>query len=263
MSELSSLEKYKLEKFLGMGSGYVLDFTDITFLEFMLETVTIDIGEDKYKYLGKSKANRLREFWKQEPNLTVGKATLAMLEIWKANKLINEQYISLSEQAMYDECFQISQGLIQKSQNNEKITEVLVDIHFEEIQKIIIEQIDIAKFTVWVAVAWFTDEILFKKLVNKKNQGINVQLIIICDQINEGSGLKYEEEFETIRIKKIGKYDNIMHNKFCIIDLKTVIHGCYNWTKRAKFNDETIEVLNSREVAEKFADQFIKLKRTA
>ena len=112
------------------------------------------------------------------------------------------------------------------------------------------------------AVAWFTDEILFKKLVNKKNQGINIQLIIICDQINECSGLKYEEEFETIRIKKTGKYDNIMHNKFCIIDLKTVIHGCYNWTKRAKFNDETIEVVNSREVAEKFADQFIKLKRT-
>lgn len=263
MSELSSLEKCNLEKFLGMGSGYVLNFTDRTFLEFMLENVTIDIGEDKYKCLGKSKANRLREFWKQEPNLTVGKATLAMLENWKANKLINEQSISLLEQAMYDECLQISQGLIRKSQNNEKVIEVLVDIHFEEIQKIIIEQIDIAKFTVWVAVAWFTDEILFEKLVNKKNQGINIQLIIICDQINEGSGLKYEEEFETIRIKKTGKYDNIMHNKFCIIDLKTVIHGCYNWTKRAKFNDETIEVVNSREVAEKFADQFIKLKRNA
>ena len=128
MSELSSLEKCNLEKFLGMGSGYVLNFTDRTFLEFMLENVTIDIGEDKYKCLGKSKANRLREFWKQEPNLTVGKATLAMLENWKANKLINEQSISLLEQAMYDECLQISQGLIRKSQNNEKVIEVLVDI---------------------------------------------------------------------------------------------------------------------------------------
>jgi phosphatidylserine/phosphatidylglycerophosphate/cardiolipin synthase-like enzyme len=58
-------------------------------------------------------------------------------------------------------------------------------------------------------------------------------------------------------------HENLMHNKFCIIDLKTVIHGSYNWTNRARFNDETIEVVNSREVAEKFSDEFIKLKRTA
>jgi phosphatidylserine/phosphatidylglycerophosphate/cardiolipin synthase-like enzyme len=55
----------------------------------------------------------------------------------------------------------------------------------------------------------------------------------------------------------------MMHNKFCIIDLKIVIHGSYNWTNRAKFNNETIEVVSSHEVAEKFSDQFIQLKRTA
>jgi phosphatidylserine/phosphatidylglycerophosphate/cardiolipin synthase-like enzyme len=54
-----------------------------------------------------------------------------------------------------------------------------------------------------------------------------------------------------------------MMNVVCIIDLKTVIHGSYNWTNRAKFNNETIEVVSSREVAEKFSDQFIQLKRTA
>jgi hypothetical protein len=31
MSDLSTLEKYKLEKFIEIGSGYVLDFTDRTF----------------------------------------------------------------------------------------------------------------------------------------------------------------------------------------------------------------------------------------
>jgi phosphatidylserine/phosphatidylglycerophosphate/cardiolipin synthase-like enzyme len=263
MSDLSSLEKCKLEKFLAMGNGYVLDFTDRKFQEFILENVAINIDEDKYKCSGTSKANRLREFWKQELNSTVGKATLAMLEIWKVKRLISEQEISLSEQALYDECWQVSQGLIQRGQNDEQTAEVTIDIHFEEIQKVIIEQIDLAKFTIWIAVAWFTDPVLFKKLVDKNNQGVNVQLIIIHDRINESSGLKYEEEFETFRIKKSGLYENLMHNKFCVIDFKAVIHGSYNWTKRAKFNDETIEVVNSSEVAENFSDKFIQLKRTA
>jgi hypothetical protein len=202
MSDLSSLEKCKLENFLEMGNGYVLDFTDRKFKEFILENVAINIDEDKYKCSGASKANRLREFWKQELNSTVGKATLAMLEIWKAKKLINQQEISLSEQALYDECWQVSQRLIQRCQHNEQATEVTIDIHFEEIQKIIIEQIDLAKFTIWIAVAWFTDRVLFNKLVERKNQGLNIQLIIVCDQINEFSGLKHEEKFETFRIEK-------------------------------------------------------------
>ncbi|MFM6023723.1 MAG: phospholipase D-like domain-containing protein [Dolichospermum sp.] len=54
-----------------------------------------------------------------------------------------------------------------------------------------------------------------------------------------------------------------MHNKFCMIDLKTVIHGSYNWTNKARFNKETITTIqDDRETAEKFADQFIQLKRT-
>jgi phosphatidylserine/phosphatidylglycerophosphate/cardiolipin synthase-like enzyme len=101
-----------------------------------------------------------------------------MLENWKVKRLISEQEISLGEQVLYDECCRISQGLIQRGQNDIQITEVTIDIHFEEIQKIIIEQIDLAKFTIWIAVAWFTDPVLFKKLVDKKNQGVNVQFII-------------------------------------------------------------------------------------
>jgi phosphatidylserine/phosphatidylglycerophosphate/cardiolipin synthase-like enzyme len=262
MSNLSSLEKCKLEKLLEMGNGYVLDFTDRKFQEFIFENVSINIDNDKYKCSGTSKANRLREFWKQEIDSTVGKVTLAMLEIWKVKRLTSEQEISLSEQVLYDECWQVSQELIQRDQNDRQVTEVTIDVHFEEIQKIIIEQIDLAKFTIWIAVAWFTDPVLFKKLVDKKNQGVNVQLIIIHDRINESSGLNYEEKFETFRIKKSGLYENLMHNKFCVVDLQTVIHDSYNWTKRAKFNDETIEIINSREVAEKFSDQFIQLKRT-
>jgi hypothetical protein len=50
--------------------------------------------------------------------------------------------------------------------------------------------------------------------VVKKNEGLNVQLIVIDDEINRRSGFHYEKEFETYRIKKTSPYNNMMHNKF-------------------------------------------------
>ena len=138
--------------------------------------------------------------------------------------------------------------------------DINVAAHFEEIQEQIIEQIESARFLIWIAVAWFTDKQIFRNLVAKKNQGVNVQLIIIDDETNKNSGINYENEFETYRIPAFGKYNNIMHNKFCIVDLRTVINGSYNWTNKAQFHRESITVVQGRENAEKFAGEFIKLK---
>jgi hypothetical protein len=157
MSDLSSIEKLKLEKFFGMGGGYVLNFLDRTFQEFILENTGIDIYENKYNiYASGSKANRIRAFWNQEPNYTVGELISALLEIWKAQKLTSDSAISPPEQALFDECFQISQRLIQKGQCDEDVDEVTIDAHFEQIHKNIIEQIELSKFIIWIAVAWFT-----------------------------------------------------------------------------------------------------------
>jgi hypothetical protein len=133
-------------------------------------------------------------------------------------------------------------------------------VHFEDIQKQIIEEIRKAKFIIWVAIAWFTDDILFKELVSKSKQGLNVQVIICDDQINANGGLQFKDHFETIKRPQWGQYRNIMHNKFCIIDLKTVISGSYNWTRKAQYNSESIEIKHSRELAEHYANEFLKLK---
>jgi phosphatidylserine/phosphatidylglycerophosphate/cardiolipin synthase-like enzyme len=138
--------------------------------------------------------------------------------------------------------------------------EIEVEIHFEDIQNQIIEQIKTAKFSIWIAVAWFTDKTLFDLLITKKQEGLNIQIIVINDDINKNYGLPYEDHFETYRVNPTGKYQNIMHHKFCVIDLKTVIHGSYNWTNKARWNKETISIDISRELAEKFASEFINLK---
>ena len=114
------------------------------------------------------------------------------------------------------------------------------------------------------AVAWFTNQKLFNQLVAKKNQGVNVQLIILDDEINDSSGLNYEQEFATHRCPKFGKSEqNIFHQKYCIIDLKQVLHGSYNWTNKANYNDENIVNDKNRKIAECFAQNFIKSKNKA
>src|SRR6266516_1408679 len=80
MSDLCFIERTKLEKLLGMGSGYVLDFSNRTFQEFVAESAGVNIFDKKYDYSSGSKANRLRAFWNDEPNHLVGKVIYDLVE---------------------------------------------------------------------------------------------------------------------------------------------------------------------------------------
>ena len=115
MSNLSSIEKLKLERLFEMGGGYVLEFSNRTFQEFILENIGIDIYDDKYDYASGSKANRLRAFWTEESNYLVSTLTSALLEYWKAQNLLNSSDITPNEQELYDDCKKIVERLKQDS----------------------------------------------------------------------------------------------------------------------------------------------------
>jgi hypothetical protein len=57
MSDLTFNEKRKIEQFLGMKTGYVLDFSDRTFREFVSDATGRNIFDEKYNYASGSKAN--------------------------------------------------------------------------------------------------------------------------------------------------------------------------------------------------------------
>ena len=80
--------------------------------------------------------------------------------------------------------------------NNENIK---VKVHFEDIQKQIIEAIQKAEYTIWVAVAWFTDKKIFEELVRKSKEGVSIRIMIIDDPINNSAGLPLEAYFETCK----------------------------------------------------------------
>ncbi len=88
MSSLTDIEKRYLEKLLGMGGGYVLDFTDATFGEFF-ERHNVDIHGNKYRTFGTSKAKKLRAFWASEPDQRVGTVLFEMLDSYEADCDLN------------------------------------------------------------------------------------------------------------------------------------------------------------------------------
>lgn len=82
MSDLNAIEKRKIERALGMGSGYVLNFSNKTFAEFFLDSFGIDIYHAKYDYGSGSKANRMRAFWERESNYLVGRVLDLLFTEW-------------------------------------------------------------------------------------------------------------------------------------------------------------------------------------
>jgi hypothetical protein len=62
-----------------MASGYVLDFTNRTFEEFIWDSTGREI------YSGRSKAHRLRAFWRKEDDTTVAKLMGGMLDYSEAS----------------------------------------------------------------------------------------------------------------------------------------------------------------------------------
>jgi hypothetical protein len=107
MSNLSSIEKLRLETFLQMGGGYVLDFSNRSFREFVHGCVGVDIESEKYSQNGTSKANRLRVFWAIESNHLVSQLLASMIIYCKEKKRIDRIEISQPEQEQYDSCMLI------------------------------------------------------------------------------------------------------------------------------------------------------------
>ena len=141
-----------------------------------------------------------------------------------------------------------------------------VKSHFDDIRGQILNELNKAKFSIFVASAYFTDYELANKLADKAELGLSVDLIISNSDINDSS----EAIFQNLRDKgvnvyKIGAADfrqgAVRHNKFCVIDYETVITGSYNWTRQAAINEENIVVFKDKREADIFLQKFYSLRK--
>lgn len=106
MSDLTAFERRKLEKLLGMESGYVLNFSDRTYAEFFID-YRIEIDAPQYRTGGDSKAKRMRTFWDITTNYTVGRVIEGLIAY-------GSQEICFGDinSTLIDDCRKIAQKLL-------------------------------------------------------------------------------------------------------------------------------------------------------
>lgn len=123
----------------------------------------------------------------------------------------------------------------------------------------IFSRIDDAKSSVYIAMYFFTSRPIAQALMRAKGRGVDVKVCLDKEQPSyEYSKSEYLHN-KGINMRLIGG-SGIMHHKFCVIDEHIVITGSYNWTARADLeNDESLLVINSREIAKKFLEEFNQL----
>ena len=82
MAQLSFAEKQLIETVFGMSGGYVLDFSNREFEEFMKDVVSYNIYQ---RYPGLSKAKMLRKFIEDETDVYVGKMLILLINYMKTS----------------------------------------------------------------------------------------------------------------------------------------------------------------------------------
>lgn len=140
----------------------------------------------------------------------------------------------------------------------------MVEHYSHKIQNVIQKELFKAQKSIKIAVAWFTNDLLFQPLLLKLQAGVSVELILNKDEINhsENNEIDFNAFVENGGILHWNESKKLMHEKFCIIDDSVVIYGSYNWTNKAEYNNESIAV-SKNEVAtcEFYVNLFKKLSQ--
>ena len=134
----------------------------------------------------------------------------------------------------------------------------------------ILREIDAAKKELLIAVYAFTNDELASALVQAKKRGVAVQVVVDreFDLANESSKGKFFEA-QKIPLRRVSgaksknqeKDAGLMHQKFAVIDRRTVFTGSYNWTRSADIlNDENLLLFrDAGPLAEEYRKAFFQL----
>lgn len=189
--------------------------------------------------------HEMRELLEYIVNQAVDKPSTAN----KMNDLLNPEKFGIIEN---NDVYTIHGGMIDKRQP------VFNEAHFQDIQNQILTTLETARVSIWVVMAWFTNQTLVDKLIEKLQKGIDVRIAIYDDGVNKKHGVDISS-LPNKMIKR-GQRGGLMHDKFCVIDNQIVITGSYNWTTNAEFrNDENVTIEKDPEQATRFSEEYRRL----
>jgi PLD-like domain len=142
-----------------------------------------------------------------------------------------------------------------------------MESYFENIKEKLLQEIEKSEFIIYAAIAWITDYNIIQVLLDKLKAGVQIELIVNNDEGFE----KRKKQFDDFRSHggRLFLYRNddnsIMHNKFCVIDLSTIITGSFNWSFNAsmKHKENIIIERDNFNESKKFAREFRKIKKAS
>ena len=114
-----------------------------------------------------------------------------------------------------------------------------------EILDQIIKELNSARSTVDIAMAWFTNKQLLSKVSELCDAGIKVRIILAKNDYNSSTALSEIKSKGAQVIYLQGSGYGMMHHKFCLIDGKRAITGSFNWTANAVSNSSENAIFTS------------------
>jgi len=217
MTNLKPVEKRYFEDIFGMGSGYVLDYTNTTFAELFRDVVGINIYDDKYAFNGDSKAKRLRAFWELESDEIVGKVLEELLEIWKYDQ---ERVSKTVDHNIYKKGLKIVYRLLGKQYDDDVTKE-------EDFLKRDFE-INLSQLNLTSGLSDIIEQRIAEIQICLKNNA-SLAVIFLCGSVLEGLLLdfatKYPQKFNTSRSAPKNKEEKIKKiHEWILNDLINVAH---------------------------------------
>ncbi|MFH0999881.1 MAG: phospholipase D-like domain-containing protein [Bacteroidota bacterium] len=134
---------------------------------------------------------------------------------------------------------------------------------FNNIKEKIIENLNQAKFSIYIAVPWLTDKDIKDIILKRAGENISIEIIMLKDDINfeDKEFISSMEQYNS-KLYIYNSSSNLMHNKFCVIDNKILITGSYNWTYGAQKNYENLQIYSGHyEITEMYLIEFTKIKK--
>ena len=123
-------------------------------------------------------------------------------------------------------------------------------------QEAIVLEISKAKKTIDVAMYYLTTREIAQELVKAKEKGVAIRIFL--DQSQEHASYS-KSRYLMKRGIEVRFYvgSGLMHNKFAIIDNKTLITGSFNWTATAdRENQENLLIMTDKDLIKQYSDRF-------
>jgi hypothetical protein len=135
-------------------------------------------------------------------------------------------------------------------------------IERETLSNKIIRELKKARYSIWLANIWFTDNDVYKLLLEKLKEGLNIEIVLSRNPLSVYENAKIQKFIDLGgEIFIINEYKNKNDNQFCIVDYSTIINNGFRTEHRLKPSQGSIFLKETQEtLIEQYINEYMQLK---